>query len=99
LPLSQNALKRNPDSFAAWKSHRLALFGVGRFSEALDATDALIRLQPLMAEEYLWRARVLSRLGQPEAALMAAEEARSLAPEDHSKHYAYGNGLIKLNRL
>jgi hypothetical protein len=48
---------------------------------------------------HLWHANTLNLLAEPEAALVAAEQARALAPKDAGVLNCYGSALGSLGRL
>lgn len=82
LAHSERAVLKNPNYVTARTANIMALIGVGRLHDAQVRVDALIDFQPALPDGYIWRSRVLNLLGEPHAALAAAETALRCAPEN-----------------
>lgn len=99
LAQSEAALGRNSASVVARTANIMALIGLGRLAEALEKADELIRLQPGLPDGYAWRCRALLPLGQPEAALAAAQAAVMRAADDAKLEVLVGLSLVALTRV
>jgi len=82
------------------------LLAVGRPEEALECFDRSLQLQPHLVDAALGRAEVLQRIGRPEQATAALEDALrhadfllALTPQDYLLHLARGDALRRLLRL
>jgi Flp pilus assembly protein TadD len=75
-----------PDNGAAWCTLASAELAAGRTREALDALDNVVRDPSAAARAERVRALVLLRLGDPEGAVSAAEDAVSTDPDDWRAH-------------
>lgn len=98
LAHSEQALLQNPNHVTARTANIMALIGVGRLLDAEAQVDSLINFQPRLPDGYIWRARVLHLLGQPHAALTAAETALQVAPENITALNCLALALGNLNR-
>jgi tetratricopeptide (TPR) repeat protein len=102
LPLLAAAVAAEPSS-GRWR-HGLArlLVRLGKIDEAAQAIDAGLAMNP----EPMWRGGLLTERANVccarrdgEAALVAADEALSLAPANSYAHYVRGRALGMLGRL
>lgn len=75
------------------------LQGQGKYQEALECLEQVIRLKPDHAEAYGNRGVVLIELGQPELAVESCEQAIRLKPDFAEAYYNRGNALVDLRRL
>src|SRR3546814_11295100 len=61
----------------------LALYVLGRYSEALGLFDHAMRLDPALFEAHFFKARCCRLIGQREPALVLFENAIELRPHDY----------------
>jgi protein O-GlcNAc transferase len=80
LRFYQRALTLAPHLHSAWSNLGKLLFRFGRFTEALDAIEAALRIVPGDADAHNSRAGALRALGRIEACEAAAREALRLRP-------------------
>lgn len=99
LAYSEKALQKDPNSVTARTSNIMALIGVGRVPNAQAQVDSLVSFQPRLPDGYIWRSRVLHLQAQPDAALVAAETARLLAPENVAALNCHALALANLKRM
>lgn len=113
LALYEQAIRLDPDHFAAHHNKGLALLQLGRHEEALAAYEQAIRLYEANASKgkglmqhadfsltttYDQKGIVLRRLGRLEEALAAYEQAIRLDPTYDMAHNNKGNVLLDLGR-
>jgi tetratricopeptide (TPR) repeat protein len=75
-----------------------ALGGLGRYSEALEAFERAVELDPEDAFAHLQRGEALMELNRDGEALEAFERAVELDPEDAASHARRGASLSQLDR-
>ncbi len=80
--LFEKALDRFPCYLAARNNLALAWAGLGRFQEALDEVDALLKCRPDNKEALLLKSRLLSTVGQLDEAAQACLRALEEGTED-----------------
>ena len=80
-PLRQ-AVKLDPESFEAWNSLGLSLFGLKRYREALPPLRKAASLNPQFFSTLTLLASTLHALGDDAAALPVLEQAHNLNPDD-----------------
>jgi TolB-like protein/cytochrome c-type biogenesis protein CcmH/NrfG len=80
---SGKAVELAPDSAQAWASRALSLSLSGRDTEARDAFEAAIRLDPNLFEAHYFYARHCFVQGEAEKAVHFYERAMALRPEDY----------------
>jgi tetratricopeptide (TPR) repeat protein len=61
-------------------NYAVTLAGLKRFDEALQQAEAAVQADPKFPEAHNFKGTLLSRAGQPDAALKAFEEALRLRP-------------------
>src|SRR5579885_1181721 len=113
LAVYEQAIRLDPDYFAAHHNKGLALLQLRRYEEALAAYEQAIRVYEAHASKgkgltqhddfsltntYDQKGIVLRRLGRREEALAAYEQAIHLDPMNGSAHNNKGNVLLDLGR-
>lgn len=78
----ERAVKVEPESFEAWNSLGLSLFGLKRYQEALPALQRAAKLNPQFFTTLTLLASTLHALGDDAAALPILERAHNLDPDD-----------------
>jgi tetratricopeptide (TPR) repeat protein len=73
-----------PAHFGIAYNHGLACYHLGKLTEARTLMEKAVRLDPGAANAHASLSAILLLLGEPRAALVAAEHAYELAPEHHA---------------
>jgi TolB-like protein/tetratricopeptide (TPR) repeat protein len=95
---SSRAIKVDPLDFEAWRARAWTLQVLGRWDEALAASDRALALFPAGVGSVLDRAFTLNYAGRPEQALPVAELARTMDPQEPAAYHFLCKILIYLGR-
>lgn len=90
--------RERPDDAWAWSMLADALFDLGRYDEAVEATRRSIDLEPDQDLWWSWLGTVLDVAGRHEEALEAYARACELEPEEHNYWAFCGEMLEELGR-
>lgn len=99
LNFYRRALQLDGGSCIGWSNLGKLLFEMRRFSEALEAFDALLEIAPLDPDGWNSRAGALRELGRLEESVAAAKEALRLRPAFAEAALNLANALLKLDRV
>ena len=90
--------RKNPESAAAHARLGLALYGLGRYEEALASYDRAVSLDPARAASHLDRALPLARLGRREEAIASCGRAVKIDASMPDPHLVMADILAGMNR-
>ena len=90
--------RKNPESAAAHARLGLALYGLGRYEEALASYDRAVSLDPARAASHLDRALPLARLGRREEAIASCGRAVKIDASLPDPHLVMADILAGMNR-
>lgn len=97
-PRTRRLLASVPDDATAWRSLALQLLAVDRVPEARAAWRRIEALDPGAPENALVAASLQLRLGNPESALAALDQALAVRPQDGELNLVAGRLLVRLDR-
>jgi tetratricopeptide (TPR) repeat protein len=92
------ALEIDPNQPMGWYGKALALSGVGRREDAVEAYEEVLRLRPELFEVWVNKAMVLNELGRHEEALASSERALEINPRSEQAWLTKGVSLSGLER-
>lgn len=95
----ERALAAEPTYDVARHHLAHALYAAGRGQEALANLDELVRRAPTIADAQRMRIVLIAELGDPAAAIAAAETARARLPDDAEVQLAHGIALRLAGRF
>ena len=97
--LATSVTEKFPNYDYAWKILVAALSGMGRYNEALTATQQAIKFSPNDHQSHSNLGALLLKLGRTNEAMASCKRAISLEPNFAQAHYNLANSLKDLNKL
>jgi predicted O-linked N-acetylglucosamine transferase (SPINDLY family) len=97
--LLERCLIADPLNANAYNNLGLALEGLQRRDDALQAFERASTLQPGNPEAHVNKGLLLQRVGRFEAALASFDRALTIRPDDAEQHNNRGNVLLDLHRV
>ncbi len=88
----------DPLSEANWYNKGIALYGQGKYDEAIQAFDEAIEINPQNADTWNNKGTALANLGKYDEAIQAFNEAIALDPKYAYAWYSKGNALVNLGK-
>ena len=98
LALWSGTLRSVPGNVRAHNNLAIALFAVGRQTEAMQHFEESLRIRPEWAETHNNLGDALARTGKPEEAMRQFQEAVRITPNYADPQYNMGQVLLSLGR-